>query len=69
MFVVIVTDPRRQAPSKRHWAPEQRSTPVAYHQMKNSLSVSILKEDKLVEAYPIKANTIEIVNSLDTFSK
>ena len=69
MFVVIVTDPE-EAKTINKAMGSGSVTPVAYSdQMKNSLSVSILKEDNEVEAYPIKVNTIEIVNSLDTFRK
>ncbi|MBP7269220.1 MAG: M16 family metallopeptidase [Bacteroidota bacterium] len=69
MFVVIVTDPE-EAKAINKALGSGSVTPVAYSdQMKKSLSVSILKEDNEVEAYPLKVNTIEIVNSLDTFRK
>lgn len=69
MYVVIVTDPE-EAQAINKALRSEGATPVAYsNQMKKSLSDNILKEDAVVESYPLKVNTIEIVSSLDTFRK
>jgi zinc protease len=67
MDIVIVTDKSEAEPLARSLK-ENAPSPMSYSSsLKSSLPPAILEEDKIVESYPLKVNSVKIINSDETF--
>ncbi len=66
-YVTIVTDKSEAEPLKKSLESNAPS-PMSYSKvLRSSLSPEILKEDKMVENYPLKISSVTIVTSSETF--
>ena len=67
MYVAIVTDRSEAVPLARSLR-DNLPSPMAYSNvLKGVLTKEILDEDKIVEVYPLKVGSVNIIESKDTF--
>jgi hypothetical protein len=67
MNIVIVTDKSEAEPLAKSLQ-ENAPSPMSYsNSLKSSLPPAIFEEDKIVETYPLKVNSVKIINSDETF--
>jgi zinc protease len=67
MNIVIVTDKSEAEPLTKSLQ-ENAPSPMSYsNSLKSSLPPAIFEEDKIVETYPLKVNSVKIINSDETF--
>ena len=69
MHIVIITD-ESEATSLAESLGTDKASPMSYsNSLKTSLPATILDEDKVVSAYPVRIREVRMVNSAETFMK
>ncbi len=67
LYVTIVTDKSEAEPLKKSLESNAVSQMSYSNVLKGSMSDAILKEDKVIEKFPLNVRSVTIINSSDTF--